>query len=113
MGTLDPRKGRRPARVKAVKTRDILFGEQEIDISAVEQLVDPAQARAIGDALLLTARGLVNGRRSIEEILDAIEEQIDENGLSSLLPHPAGDRARPRRHELVAALNRLRTLEVS
>ena len=110
--SLDPRKGRRPERVKAVRTREILFGEEEIDVSLVEQIVDAAQARAIGDALLQGARGLVDGQRSVREILDALEARMDRDGVASLLPFPAGDRARPRRHELAAALNRLRTLEV-
>ncbi len=111
-GSLDPRKGRRPERVKAVRTRDILFGEQEIDVSLVEQLVDPAQARAVGDALLYVARDLADGERSLSDILDAVEERLDDRGLASLLPLPAGDRARVRCHELAAALNRLRTLRV-
>lgn len=110
--SLDPRKGRRPERVKAVRTRDILFGEQEIDVSLVEQLLDPAQARGIGDVLLYASHRLVDGRRTIAEILDAIDRHIDEEGLEAMLPTPAGDRARPRRHEVSAALNRLRTLEV-
>lgn len=111
-GSLDPRKGRRPERVKAVRTRDILFGEQEIDVSLVEGLVDPAQARALGDALLALSRDLVDGHRTIPELLDAVEARVDRDGLASLLPFPAGDRARARKHELAAALNRLRTLEV-
>jgi predicted ABC-class ATPase len=112
-GSLNPRKGRRPERVKAVRTRDILFGEEEIDVSLVAQLVDPAQARALGDALLFAARELVNDRRTVAEILDAVDERIDQQGLASLLSGPAGDRARARRHELAAALNRLRTLQVT
>lgn len=111
-GSLDPRKGKRPERVKAVRTRDILFGEQEIDVSLVEQLVDPAQARALGDSLLYVAKSLANGERSISEILDVVDDRLDREGLPSLLPYPAGDRARTRRHELAAALNRLRTLQV-
>ena len=38
--------------------------------------------------------------------------RIDDNGLEAMLPDLAPDFARPRRHELAAALNRLRTLQV-
>lgn len=110
--SLDPRRGRRSESVRAIRTRDILFGEQEIDVSLVEQLVDPAQARGIGDSLLYASRDLVDGRRTVAEILDDVDRRIDAEGLEAMLATPAGDRARPRRHELSAALNRLRTLEV-
>lgn len=112
-GSLDPSRGRRAERVKAVRTRDIVFGESEIDVSLVEQLVDPAQARAVGDALLEATRQLGAGPRSVPELLDAIEARVGAEGLAALQPGPAGDRARPRRHEVAAALNRLRTLEVT
>ena len=48
----------------------------------------------------------------VGEILDEADRTIDERGLSAMLPGPAGDRARPRRHEIAAALNRLRSLEI-
>jgi len=38
---------------------------------------------------------------------------LDSKGLEALVPYLAADYARPRRHERAAALNRLRTLEVS
>ncbi|MBX6755355.1 MAG: ATPase, partial [Thermorudis peleae] len=77
--------------------------------------VDPSQTRAIGDALVLALqRGIIDGKRSMAEILDVLERVLDEEGLDALSPfrgHP-GDYARPRRYELAAALNRLRTLQV-
>ena len=36
--------------------------------------------------------------------------QMDEGGLASICQRAWGDRARPRRYEIAAALNRLRTL---
>ncbi|MEL6178539.1 MAG: ABC-ATPase domain-containing protein, partial [Myxococcota bacterium] len=52
----DPSRGRRAERVRAQRTRAIMFGEEEIDIALVAQLVDPGQARALGDWLLECAR---------------------------------------------------------
>jgi hypothetical protein len=98
--------------VRAVKTRSIEFGAEEIDVSLLAQLVDPAQCRAIGDVLLLFARGLCDGKKSLAELLDAVERRIEEEGLESVTERGFGDRARPRKFEIAAAVNRLRTLRL-
>ena len=55
----------RAERVRGVKTRTIEFGTEEIEVSLLAQLVDPAQCRLIGDILLACTRGLCDGRRSL------------------------------------------------
>lgn len=93
----------------------ILFGVHEIDLSAVEQLVDPSQTRAIARILLLMGRQYANGQRSLSEIIDLVYHDIGKQGLGMLSPrrgkHP-GDLALPRKAELAAAVNRLRALQV-
>ena len=110
--SLDARRGRRPERVRAVKTRAIEFGQEEIDVSLLYQLVDAAQCRMIGDLLLRLARGLCDGRRDLTGILAALDADLQAHGLDSLAQAGFGDRARPRRFEVAAALNRLRSLRV-
>jgi predicted ABC-class ATPase len=111
--SLDPSRGRKRERVRSVRTRAIEFGDDEIDVSLVAQLVDPAQCRMVGDALLSLSRGLCDGRRSIPELLDAIETRLDADGLEAVCEPTFGDRARARRHEIAAALNRLRSLRAT
>ena len=111
--SLDPRRGRRPERVRAVKTRAIEFGHEEIDVSLLYQLVDAAQCRMIGDLLLRLARGLCDGRRDLPAILAALDADLKEHGLDALAQAGFGDRAWPRRFEVAAALNRLRSLRVA
>ena len=111
--SLDPSRGRRAERVRSVKTRAIEFGSEEIDVALLYQLVDPAQCRAIGDALLQLARGTCDGHKSIAELMDEIDAQIQRNGLDSVCEPGFGDRARPRRFEIAAALNRLRSLRLA
>ena len=111
--SLDPRRGRRPERVRAVKTRAIEFGHEEIDVSLLYQLVDAAQCRMIGDLLLRLTRGLCDGRRDLPRILAALDADLQAHGLDSLAQASFGDRARPRRFEVAAALNRLRSLRVA
>jgi predicted ABC-class ATPase len=105
--SLDAGRGRRE-RARAVRTRTIELGDEEIDVSLLAQLVDPAQARFVADALLLCARGVADGRRSVAEILDALEALAFEE----LAAPTFGDRAAARRYEIAATLGRLRALRI-
>lgn len=109
-----PFKGRRP-RSEARGDRAVAIGREVIDLDGVGQLVEPGQARAIGDAIVFAAEhGYADGTRSLREIVGLIDAEVSERGLAVLSPfsgHP-GDYARPRRHELAAAFNRLRTLRI-
>ena len=110
--SLDPSKGRREVKISARGVKTILFGKNEIDLSAVEQLVDPSQLNAIGQALYYARQRYMDGGRTLPEILDAVIADLDHEGLDVLDRRSVGDLARFRRYELAAALNRLRTLRV-
>ncbi|GAB4255307.1 MAG: ABC-ATPase domain-containing protein [Deferrisomatales bacterium] len=110
-GSMDPSKGRKAEAVKSRGVRTVLFGAEEIDLSAVEQLVHPGQLRAVG-AALLHVRRLADGRRTLAEILDEVDRLVARRGLDGLTDRPAGDLAGFRRFELAAACNRLRSLRV-
>lgn len=112
-GGIDPHKGRRGRNIKARRTSAIAFGREEIDLDAVEQLVDPSQARAVGAALAYARERYIDGRRPLDEILDAVMDDIAGGGLDVLDARRVGDHALFRRLELAAALNRLRTLDVA
>ncbi|MGH2348744.1 MAG: P-loop domain-containing protein [bacterium] len=107
-------RGRR-VRSEARGERAIAIGREQVDMHGVAQLVEAGQARAIGDAIVFAAeRGYVDGSRSLREIVSLIDAELSERGLEALSPfsgHP-GDYARPRRHEIAAAFNRLRTLRI-
>ena len=120
--SLNPARGRRLVRIDAPAVDAIRFGETTIDLRCVEQLVDRSQTRAIGNALYLASQRFMDRNATVSEILDGVEEFLDREGLDALRdgrsqrserdsPHP-GNFARPRRHEIAAALNRLRTLLV-
>jgi len=112
--SLDPRRGRRD-KVSARGTRTIQFGTEDIEIGFVEQVVDPAQARYIGDCLLCLARGEAPDATTIRQVCEALDGIADEGGLTALddFNGGAGDRARARPFEVAAALDRLRTLRVT
>lgn len=105
----------RRIRVDARGLRTIAFGRETIDLAAVEQIVDSSQTRAIGDAIFFALeRGYFDGERTLSQVLDALEADLSQGGLEVLSTHEGhpGDYALPRRHEIAAAINRLRTLAV-
>jgi predicted ABC-class ATPase len=113
----DASRGRREVKIDARAVDEIIYGREPIDLRGLEQLVDPSQTRAIGHAIHLATRRFVDGHRTLAEVLDALDALFDGEGLDPLDPfhrpgqHP-GSYARPRRFEVAAAMNRLRTLRV-
>ena len=104
-------KGDKPPKVKVPHRKAIGIGQDDLDLGAVEQLVDESQTRAVAEALLrLTDDRQLLGQ-TLPALLDALEAEIDARGLDALTRSPRGDLARFRRFELAAALNRLRALK--
>ncbi len=92
----------------------VVLGRENIELDAVEQIVDSSQTRAIAECLRYLSR-YVDNQRSLQEILDLMMTDINRD-LEVISPfkgeqHP-GEIAKPRRHELAAALNRLRSLKI-
>lgn len=109
---LDPSRGRRARALKAPDDRTLVFGTEPIDLAAVEQLVLRGQIRAVGEALAWLATKSPRGHRSIPELLDEVEDLLAREGLDGPTDRLVGDLVAFRRHELAAALNRLRSLRV-
>ncbi len=110
--SLDPSRGRRDVRLKVRDVDEVVFGSEDVDLSAVEQLVSKDQLRAIGAAMVYAKKQYMDGNRTLLEIIDAVMADIESKSLDVLVPFPQGDLALFRRFELVAAINRLRTLTV-
>lgn len=110
--SIDPSKGRRDVHVKARGRRIVQFGTETIDLSALAQLVDDSQTRALAAALVYAHEKYVDGKRPLADILSLVMADIQQHGLDILSPYPVGDLAAFRHFELGAALNRLRTLAV-
>ncbi|MDY0406341.1 ABC-ATPase domain-containing protein [Virgibacillus sp. 179-BFC.A HS] len=107
-------KGKR-AKVQAKGLTTILMGQTNISFSETEQLVDLSQTRMIAQILLYMYQNNELGQQTLHDLLDEIETQMDAKGLASFTPHPhqhPGDLARPRRYEIAAVLNRMRTAKV-
>jgi len=104
-------RGRR-GKVSVKGLHTVLFGSLPLDLSAVEQLVDPAQTRAIADAIVFVRDRYVDGGRTILDVVDRVTKDMTERSLNILDRRRLGAYAMPRSVELAAAVNRLRSLQV-
>lgn len=105
---LDPARGRKEVRIDAKGVDTILYGEQEIDLGRVEQLVDPGQTRAIGLLIHRYAEHHAHPPTGLAEGLKRALGEVKEGGLDLLPPWKTGDLALPRLFETAAAVNRMR-----
>lgn len=110
--SVDPHRGGR-FRVSGRGRDALLFGESEVDLRAVEQIVDPSQVTGIGLALAHCVRaGHLDGKATVAEVLDRLDADLADSGVEAVRGGFLGDFVLPRRLEVAAALNRLRTLRV-
>lgn len=108
-------RGDRP-KCKTQSLHSILMENEVLDLQGLEQIIEIGQTKAISDAILyISGRVSSNWKgRSIKEIIDIIEAEIDSQGLDFFANDAApSSLTRPRRFELMAALNRLRTATFS
>jgi predicted ABC-class ATPase len=96
------------ARVRVPAVGRILFGRLELDLGAIEQLVDRSQTRAVALALQRLARGPDTARGLLMEAVQRLVEEVETGGLDVLQPHPTGELAEFRVLDLVAAFHRIR-----
>jgi predicted ABC-class ATPase len=95
-------------KVKTLSENTISYGETELDLSSLEQLVTKAQTTAISNALQRLPHFTKRGQ-SIRETINVLEQRLDRDGLDVLAPGQCnGSMARPRKYEIAGAINRLR-----
>jgi predicted ABC-class ATPase len=106
--SFDPRSGRRE-RVRARGLRELVYGDETIDLTALEQLVDDSQVRAIGE-LLRRSRMLARQGLPLRGLVRELSTEVDRHGLYGLAASP--ELAMPRPFDVAGAVNRLRGLVV-
>lgn len=110
--SIDASRGKREVKIRVSGTREIGFGSYIIDLTGLEQLVSTSQVRAVADALVYARRKYMNGERCLRELIELVERDFTEKGLDVLSKWRLGHYALPRKLEVAAALNRLRSLRV-
>ena len=110
--SFDASRGRRDVKIDTKGTRTILYGYTTIDLSYLEQLVDPSQTRTIGLMIHYYCEHYLEKSKNLREGLIKVMEDIRENGFDILLPYKVGNLAMPRIFEVAGAINRMRTLKI-
>ena len=105
--SLQPERARGRWRIQARGRDALVFGKTDVDLRAVDQLEDPSQLRAIG---WLLGRLSEVREASVDPlpVIDDMIARLEAGDWQWLTGRPDGDLARPRRHEVMAALNRMR-----
>lgn len=94
----------------SVRSRTVVqYGDVELDLSGLEQIVGVAQTNAVSLALQAIGGGATGGRATLSEVLEGLRRTMDGGGLDALAPGQFhGALARPRLFEIAGAANRLR-----
>ena len=101
-------------KIKVLGKDSIQLNRDSIDLRYVEQLVDSEQLTALGYLLNYAQKHLMDGQRSMVQIVGELTDILNKNGLdkiceSSYLPSGL---AMPRKQEIFACFNRYRKLNV-
>ena len=101
-------------KLKAMGRDGVSINREMVDLRYVEQLIDGEQTAALGYCLLYAQRHLMDGRRDLRQIADALEDVMGRQGLEALCENTASIPflARPRRQEIFACFNRFRGLKL-
>ncbi len=102
---------RRKNKVKSKGIKEIIFGDNVVDVSDVEQIVDGTQLKCIGEIMAFYRKNMVN-RVSMREGIERILRKIEEEGFDFLTNTPSPDFSMPRKFEVAAAFNRMDSLDV-
>ncbi len=101
-----------PERVKVkVHSRDgFLIGKQDVDLRYIDQLVDAEQTAALGLLLKYAVEHLIDGKRTVSDIVTWLDAQLRQKGLAFFADGsyiPCGY-ALPRIQEIYSCFNRYR-----
>jgi predicted ABC-class ATPase len=110
--SFSPSRGRRDVKIDARGREALLFGDTVVDLSLVEQLTHTSQTRCIGLLIHYYLKHRLHQTSYLREGLQKVMQDVSDRGLDILTPYKAGNLAKPRIHELAAAINRMRTLKV-
>ena len=101
----------KPERLKIkVHGRDgFSIGKQEVDLRYIEQLIDSEQTQTLGALLKYAVEKLIDGKRTLPEIVEILCEHLEKEGMSFLAEgYISCGYAMPRRQEIYACFNRYR-----
>ncbi len=101
-------------KLKSLGRDGVSLNRETIDLRYVEQLRDGEQSAALGYCMLYAQRHLLDGRRTLRQVVEALEAVMEREGLSALCESRSSVPflARPRRQEIFACFDRYRGLRL-
>lgn len=97
-------------KVKTMGVDGFAIGKQNVDLRYLEQLIDSEQTAALGLLLKYAVEHLVDGKRTISDVVEQLQKQIDREGLNFAVDgkNISGGYAIPRKQEIYSCFNRYR-----
>jgi predicted ABC-class ATPase len=108
------RSGEKGIKTKAIGLDTLSINREDIDLRAVEQIVDNEQVNAIGSIMKWAEASIMNKGLNFQDMVDNIIGEIEKNGLISMekIKGGSGSLAMPRKQEIMATYNRYRNLKM-
>lgn len=101
----------RPERLK-IKNRGkegFSIGKQDVDLRYIEQLIDTEQTQTLGLLLRYAIEKMVDGKKTLPEIVELLEKKLEKEGLAFLAEgYVSCGCALPRKQEIYQCFNRYR-----
>ncbi|MBU3106099.1 ABC-ATPase domain-containing protein [Clostridium gasigenes] len=106
--------GPKGIKIKTIGVDTISINREDINLRAVEQIVDIEQLNAIGSMMKWAEKNLMGKELILKDISDRIIDEVCKGGLMSVdnVKGGTGSLAMPRKQELMAAYNRYRKLKI-
>lgn len=103
------KKKHKPLKVRLHDKDSFSIGKETVDLRYVEQLTDVEQTQSLGRLLLYGLEQLTDGRRTLPQIADQLDELVRGQGMEGFFSgSPVCGFAAVRRQEIFACLNRFR-----
>ncbi len=98
-------------KIKTFGMDEIALAKNNIELRGLEQLKDEEQTRALGYLLKELLTEIFDGKRTLAQAVDILEQQLDEKGMEGLFGRgeSVASLARPRRQEIMACFSRYRS----
>lgn len=111
-GTIED--GPKGVKIKTIGVDTVSINREDINLRAVEQIVDVEQLNAIGSMMKYAEKNLMGKDLILKDMTDKIIEQVYKNGLMSTdnIKGGSGSFAMPRKQEIMATYNRYRKLKM-
>lgn len=101
-------------KMKTLGCEAVQINRETIDLRYVEQITDSEQVTALGYCVKYAEQHLFNGRLSLQEVVNRLEQKLETDGLAGLCESKSSiaSLAMPRKQDIYACFNRYRGLEL-